>query len=195
MKSPRCFGAAVIAATLLTVTACTGGSSNGAFYSYHGAQAVGTFIPIAQRKPVHPFTGSLLSGGSGNYDLAKYRGQIVVVNFWGAWCGPCTVETPEFGLVYNAYKTKGVTFVGIDVKDGDRSEPRQFLAANHVTYPVIYDEDGRTAVTMGDLSTQAVPMTVLLDKAHRVAAVYITPLTPKDLDPALNKLIAEPDNS
>lgn len=192
MKSFRPRVAAAVALTVLTVAACSS-SSGGAFYSYHGAQAVGTFIPLADRKPVHNFGGELLSGG--RYDLNKYRNQVVVVNFWGAWCPPCKVETPQFGQIYDAYRHKGVTFVGIDIKDGDRSEPRQFLAANHVTYPVIYDEDGRTAITMGDLSTQAVPMTVLLDKAHRVAAVYTSPLTAKDLDPLLNKLIAEPDTA
>jgi thiol-disulfide isomerase/thioredoxin len=180
----------VTAATaVLTLTACSSSGSGSATYHYHGAQTVGTFIPVSDRKPAQNFGGSLLSGGT--YDLNRYRGKIVVINFWGVWCPPCRVETPQFGKIYDAYRDKGVTFVGVDIKDGSRSGSRSFLADNHVTYPVIWDELGETAVRLGEISTQAMPFTVLLDRQHRVAGVYITPLTQDDLDPMLNKLIAE----
>lgn len=177
------------AAAVLTLTACSSSGSSDGTYHYNGAQAVGTFIPAAHRKPVSDFSGSLLSGGT--YHLDRYRNKIVVVNFWGVWCGPCRIETPNFGKVYDAYRDKGVTFVGIDIKDGSRAESRSFLSDNHVTYPVVWDEVGETAVRMGEISTQAMPFTVLLDRQHRVAGVYITPLAPSDLEPMLNKLIAE----
>jgi thiol-disulfide isomerase/thioredoxin len=188
MKTLRAL-AVTAAAAVLTLTACSSGGSGGGTYHYNGAQAVGTFIPAADRKPVQNFGGSLLSGGT--YDLSRYRGKIVVINFWGVWCPPCRIETPQFGKVYEAYRNKGVTFVGVDIKDGSRAGSRSFLADNHVTYPVIWDELGETAVRLGEISTQAMPFTVLLDRQHRVAGVYITPLTQSDLDPMLNKLIAE----
>jgi thiol-disulfide isomerase/thioredoxin len=188
MKSVRAVFSAA-AAAVLTLTACSSSGSSDGTYHYDSAQAVGTFIPVADRKPVADFGGSLLSGGT--YNLDHYRGKVVVVNFWGVWCGPCRVETPNFGKVYDAYRDKGVTFVGIDIKDGSRAESRSFLADNHVTYPVVWDEVGQTAVQMGEISTQAMPFTVLLDREHRVAGVYITPLTPADLEPMLTKLIAE----
>lgn len=188
MRSLRVALAAAVAA-VLALTACSSSGSSDRTYHYDGAQAVGTFIPATDRKPVADFGGSLLSGG--RYHLDRYRNKVVVVNFWGVWCGPCRIETPNFGKVYDAYRGKDVTFVGIDIKDGSRAESRSFLADNHVTYPVVWDEVGETAVRMGEISTQAMPFTVLLDRQHRVAGVYITPLTPADLEPMLNKLIAE----
>ena len=55
---------------------------------------------------------------------------------------------------------------------------------------MIYDENGETALRMGNIRVQATPFTVLLDKQHRVAGVYVGPLTPKDLEPMLNRLTA-----
>jgi thiol-disulfide isomerase/thioredoxin len=191
MKSLRAalLAVATVVAAVLALTACSSSGSGDSTYHYDGAQAVGTFIPVADRKPAQTFGGSLLSGG--NYDLSRYRGKVVVINFWGVWCPPCRVETPQFGKVYDAYRNKGVTFVGVDIKDGSRAGSRSFLADNHVTYPVIWDEIGETAVRLGEISTQAMPFTVLLDRQHRVAGVYISPLTQADLEPMLNKLLAE----
>lgn len=191
MKSLRAalLAVATVVAAVLALSACSSSGTGDSTYHYDGAQAVGTFIPAADRKPAQDFGGSLLSGG--NYDLNRYRGKVVVINFWGVWCPPCRVETPQFGKVYDAYGNKGVTFVGVDIKDGSRGGSRSFLADNDVTYPVIWDEIGETAVRLGEISTQAMPFTVLLDRQHRVAGVYISPLTQADLEPMLNKLLAE----
>ena len=180
---------AIVAVAALLLSACSSSGGSGDQYSFSGAQRVGSLIPAADRKPVPDFGGSLLSHGT--YKLSAYRGKAIVVNFWGTWCGPCTVETPAFQQVYAAYKSKGVTFVGIDIKDGTRDAPRSFVRDNHITYPIVYDENGETALRMGNIRVQATPFTVLLDKQHRVAGVYVGPLTAKDLDPMLNKLVAE----
>jgi thiol-disulfide isomerase/thioredoxin len=179
---------AIVAVAALLLTACSS-SGSGDTYSFSSAQKFGTLIPVADRKPVSDFGGSLLSHGS--YRLTAYKGKAIVVNFWGTWCGPCTVETPAFQQVYQAYKNKDVSFVGIDIKDGTRDAPRSFVRENHITYPIVYDENGETALRMGNIRVQATPFTVLLDKQHRVAGVYVGPLTAKDLEPMLNKLVAE----
>lgn len=184
--------AATLAATAaLAISGCSGSSGSSAdssTYHFTGAQRVGTLIPVRQRKPVPPFGGSLLSGGT--YSPSRYAGKAIVVNFWGTWCGPCVVETPAFQKVYDDYRGKGVTFVGIDIKDGTRDAPRSFVRDHHITFPIVYDEAGETALRMGNISVQATPFTVLLDKQHRVAGVYVGPLTAADLDPMLNKLVA-----
>jgi thiol-disulfide isomerase/thioredoxin len=180
---------AILAVAALLLAACSSGSSgSGDTYSFSGAQKFGTLIPVADRKPVPQFGGSLLTHGT--YNLAAYKGKAIVVNFWGTWCGPCTVETPTFQKVYDAYKNKDVSFVGIDIKDGTRDAPRSFVRDSHITYPIVYDETGETALRMGNIRVQATPFTVLLDKQHRVAGVYVGPLTAKDLEPMLNKLVA-----
>lgn len=185
----RRFLAALTVGAGCVLSACTSSAASDGTYTYHGSQALGTLIPLADRKPVHPFTGSLLGGGA--YRLAQDAGKVTVVNFWGSWCGPCQVETPQFGLVYDAYKSRDVQFVGIDIKEASQDKPEAFVKDHQIHYPIVYDENGTTAVELGNISTQAVPFTVLLDKQHRVAAVYTLRLAPADLEPMLNKLLAE----
>jgi thiol-disulfide isomerase/thioredoxin len=181
--------AGLLVGVALVLSACTSSGSSDGSYTYHGAQALGSLITSADRKPVQNFGGSLLDGGK--FKLTQDAGQVTVVNFWGAWCGPCQVETPQFGQVYDQYKSKDVAFVGIDIKEASRDKPKAFVADHKIHYPIVYDEDGETALRMGNISTQAVPFTVLLDKQHRVAAVYVLRLAPTDLESVLNKLIAE----
>ena len=188
MKALRVLSAVLVAAVLV-LSGCTSSAAKDGTFSFHGAQPVGKLITVSDRKPVHDFSGSLLDGGK--YRLADYAGKVTVVNFWGTWCGPCKIETPQFGQIYEAYKSKGVTFVGIDVKEPSRDEPRAFVRDNRIRYPIVYDEEGETAVRLGNIPTQAMPFTVVLDKDHRVAAVYVTRLAPSDLEPVLNKLVAE----
>lgn len=184
MRRPVWIAASVVAATL-ALSSCSS-SGNSADYHFTGAQQVGTLIPVADRKPVPDFGGALLSGGK--YDLSHYAGKAVVVNFWGTWCPPCVVETPQLETVYQRYRNKDVSFVGVDIKEGSRDAPRSFVADHHIDYPMIYDETGETALRMGNIRVQATPFTVLLDEKHRVAGVYTAPLTPKDLEPMLDKL-------
>ena len=113
------------------------------------------------------------------------------MNFWATWCSPCVTETPQFDSMYRSYKSKGVTFVGIDTKESSRSAPRAFVKDNDISYPIVFDEPGKIATEMGNVPLQGLPTTVLVDKHGKVAAVYLGPLTPKDLEPAVNKLAAE----
>lgn len=188
MKPLRMLAALLLGAALLTA-GCASSGAVGSAYRFDGATKLGSVISAADRKPVTAFSGNLLDGGT--YRLSEDDGDVTVVNFWGTWCGPCTVETPQFGLVYDAYKSKGVTFVGIDVKEAGRDDPRAFVKANKIHYPIVFDEAGETAVRLGNIPSQAMPFTVILDKDHRVAAVYLLRLGATDLEPVLNTLIAE----
>jgi thiol-disulfide isomerase/thioredoxin len=189
MKPLRQLAALLAGAGLVlgTATACT--QSNSSTYQFHGATKLGQLIPVKERKPAEDFTGNLLNGGT--FKLSQDAGKVTVINFWGTWCGPCTVETPQFGLVYDAYRSKGVGFVGIDVKEAKRSVPRAFIKNNKIHYPIVYDELGDTALRLGNVPTQAMPFTIVLDSEHRVAAVYLLRLAANDLEPVLNKLLAE----
>lgn len=92
--------------------------------------------------------------------------------------------------MYRQNLSKAVTFVGVDIKD-DRSSAKSFVHDYKITYPIVYDEPGRAALALGDLPTAGLPMTVLLDKQHRVAAVYSGKLTEADLQPVLDRLVQE----
>ena len=184
----RC--AALLMAALVLLSACTSDTSS-KYYQYDGSINPPKLIAIADRKPAANFTGSLLSG-KGDYDLNKdAKGKITVINFWGAWCPPCQIETPNFQRVYQAFQSKGVTFVGIDIKEASRGKPMAFVEQYKITYPMVYDDEGRVAVTVGNLPTQGAPYSMVLDRAHRVAGFYVGAIDPKALTKMLTTLVAE----
>ncbi|MGI8761664.1 MAG: TlpA disulfide reductase family protein [Jatrophihabitantaceae bacterium] len=196
---------AMLAVLALVATGCTGkdavDQSAGGQFRFVSATSLGTTYPIAQRKKAGDFTGTLLSGGStatggvagggGTITLSQDAGKVVVINFWATWCGPCTTETPQFDAVYRAYQAKGVAFIGIDTKNSPSSLAQSFVADNHISYPIVFDEQGETALRLGKIPALSLPFTVIVDKHQRVAVVYLNVLAPKDLESLLNKLLAE----
>jgi peroxiredoxin len=188
--------AALLAALLLgsLLAGCSGGKDavdQGANtqFRYFSANQRGSLIADAKRKQAGPVSGGLVDGGS--YRLSQDRGKVVVLNFFASWCAPCQTETPQFDSIYRSRKAAGVQFIGLDVKDPSKSGVQAWLQAKQVTFPVVYDEPGKTAIQLGDVPLVGLPATVLIDKQGRVAAVYIQEVFPKDLEPVLNQLVSE----
>lgn len=124
--------------------------------------------------------------------LSDFTGKAVVINVWGSWCGPCRTETPELERVYAEYRDRGVEFLGIDVRD-NRDTARDFITDRNAQYPSIFDPAMRTLITLGrTYPTSVVPTTMVLDRQHRVAAVYLMALLAEDLRPLLDRLTTEP---
>lgn len=186
----KLLAATAISTAVLALSACTNSTqSNSASCDFHftSANKSGTTIAEAKRKTCE-VTGNLIDGGT--YSLAQDKGKVVVLNFWAAWCAPCQVETPQFDLMYRQNKAKGVDFVGIDTKD-IKSNAKSFIADHDITFPIVYDEPGETALALGNLPVQGMPFSVVIDKQSRVAGVYIGRQSPADLQPVLNALLTE----
>lgn len=123
----------------------------------------------------------------------QFGGQVVVLNLWGQWCGPCRAEAAGLEQVYTATKDSGVAFLGINVKDPQRDKPQDFVRNNKISYPSIYDPSLRSLIALGSkYPTSVIPSTIVLDRQHRVAAVFLKALTPSDLQPVVTRLAAEP---
>ena len=187
-------GAAVTVAAL-GLTGCSGGSdavdpTNGGQFHYVGATKNGTLIPAASRKVAGNATAALLDG-SKRFSLTAERGKVVVLNFWATWCGPCAVETPQLDRLYRKVKAPDMQFVGLAVKDTSKSAVRSFVHDNAISFPIAYDETAKSALQLGRLPLTGLPDTVVVDKQGRVAAVYVGPVTPGDLQPVLTTLAAE----
>jgi thiol-disulfide isomerase/thioredoxin len=135
--------------------------------------------------------GGASEATGGDHDFA---GKVVVINIWGQWCGPCRSEIPELQKVYDATKAEGVAFLGIDVRDNNRDAAVDFVVDRKVTFPSIYDPAMRTMIAFGGkYPTTVIPSTVVLDRQHRVAAVFLRELLAEDLRPVVDRLAAEKD--
>jgi cytochrome c biogenesis protein CcmG, thiol:disulfide interchange protein DsbE len=81
-------------------------------------------------------------------DTGSMEAAVLVVNVWATWCEPCRREQPALQRVQAAYAGRGVEFVGLDYND-DRAAARRWIEDFEVTYPSLYDPQGRTAATLG----------------------------------------------
>jgi thiol-disulfide isomerase/thioredoxin len=122
-----------------------------------------------------------------------FAGQVVIINIWGQWCGPCRAEVSELQQVYDATRGDGVALLGIVVRDNNIQAPRDFIIDRKISYPSIYDPAMRTMLAFGGkYPTTVIPSTVVLDREHRVAAVFLRELLAEDLLPLVQRLAAEP---
>ncbi|WP_156758027.1 TlpA family protein disulfide reductase [Actinokineospora pegani] len=147
--------------------------------------------PVAERKPLPDVSGPDLMDETKQVGLSDFRGEVVVLNVWGQWCGPCRTEAPELEKVQQAYQSRGVQVLGINFRDNDRSAPQDFVRDRELTYPSIYDPPGRTLLALKGYPRAVVPATFLIDKQGRVAAAYMRDLLAEDLTAELDKLVAE----
>jgi thiol-disulfide isomerase/thioredoxin len=122
-----------------------------------------------------------------------FAGHVVVINVWGQWCGPCRAEATQLQQVYDATRADGVALLGIDVRDNNRQAAQDFVKDRKVTFPSIYDPAMRTMIAFGGkYPTSVIPSTLVLDRQHRVAAVFLRELLAQDLQPVVRRVAAEP---
>ena len=131
--------------------------------------------PPADRTPAPELVGTTLDGEP--LALSDYAGNIVVVNVWGSWCGPCRAETPDLVRLANETDDQGVQFLGVDTRD-KLSSAQAFEDKFEVPYPSIFDDDGQTLLPFRDvIPTAVIPSTVVVDRQGRIAARVIGPVT------------------
>ncbi len=183
--------------TALTLAGCSTGDdavTHGGtfeFVSPHGKTDI-FYDPADDRGRPGPISGPDLLDPHRTLAVADYPGKVVVVNVWGQWCGPCRSEAGQLEQVYRATRAKGVEFLGIDVRDFDITAPQDFVRDRHITYPSIYDPSLRTLIALGGhYPSSVIPSTVVLDRSHRVAAVFLRELLAEDLQPVVERLAAE----
>jgi len=150
------------------------------------------YDPPESRSRPGKISGPDLMDESKTISLDDFAGKVVVINVWGQWCGPCRSEIPQLEKVYDATKADGVEFLGIDVRDNNRDAAVDFVTDRNVTYPSIYDPAMRTMIAFGGrYPTTVIPSTVVLDREHRVAAVFLRELLAEDLLPVVQRLAGE----
>jgi peroxiredoxin len=118
-------------------------------------------------KPAPDFTLHSVAGT--NQRLKEQRGQVVMLNFWATWCGPCRQEMPKLNHLYGKYHNAGFTLFGVNI-DEDAATAAGTSSRLDVQFPVLLDTDKRVS-RLYDLSTM--PSTVLIDREGRVRYVHL----------------------
>ncbi len=203
MRSPAPRGRTLVTACVAVVmavaalTGCSTGSdavAQGGTFEFvaPGGQTDIFYDPPQDRGRPGPLAGPDLMDTDRTISLDDFAGQVVVINVWGQWCAPCRTEISQLQQVYEATRDQGVAFLGIDVRDNNIDAPRDFVVDRGVTFPSIYDPAMRTMIAFGGrYPTTVIPSTVVLDRQHRVAAVFLRELLAEDLQPVVERLAAE----
>jgi thiol-disulfide isomerase/thioredoxin len=151
------------------------------------------YDPPDHRGRPGPVSGPDLMDPSRTVSVGDFADKVVVINVWGQWCGPCRAEVTQLQQVFNATRADGVTLLGIDVRDNNRQAAQDFVKDRNVTFPSIYDPAMRTMLAFGGkYPTTVIPSTLVLDRQHRVAAVFLRELLAEDLQPVVQRIASEP---
>jgi thiol-disulfide isomerase/thioredoxin len=92
--------------------------------------------------------------------LDQYKGQVVMINFWASWCGPCRTEMPLLEKLHAKYKPMGFTMIGVNVEP-DSSLASKWLQSTPVTFPILFDTKSEVSKLY---SVAGMPSTVIIDR-------------------------------
>ena len=103
-----------------------------------------------------------------NLRLEEYRGQVVLINFWASWCGPCRQEMPLLDRLHHRYEDTGFAVLGVNV-EGDADGAQEIVDKTNVTFPILIDDGQRVSELY---SLEAMPSTVIVDRDGVVRYIH-----------------------
>jgi peroxiredoxin len=104
--------------------------------------------------------------------LHSLRGNVILLNFWATWCGPCREEMPSMEALYQQYKDRDFMLLTISVDEGSPEPIRKFIQKNDYHFPVLFNPTGKTLDLFG---IDRIPATLLIDKKGRILGRAIGP--------------------
>ncbi|MBB1025044.1 MULTISPECIES: TlpA disulfide reductase family protein [unclassified Dietzia] len=198
MRHPKAaLGALLLAGALVTGACATStdavvtGPETFEFVSPDGQLEI-HYDPPSERRPVATLTGPDLLDPDRTLNVQEdFEGQVVILNLWGQWCGPCRAESDDLQRLQDEFEPQGATVFGINLRDPNRQKPVDFVEDNGITFPSIWDPSNAAVAALRGFPTSVVPATIILDKQHRVAAVYLAEITDDKLRDTVSAILAE----
>jgi thiol-disulfide isomerase/thioredoxin len=156
--------------------------------------------PVSDRGTVGNFSGPKVGCDpkstaqqctTGTVALSDFPDKVVVINFWGSWCPPCRAEADGLNLAAQTLSSQGVQFLGVDLKESSSWDAADFQTSKGIGYPSIYDPTMRTILSLRGYPASSIPSTIVLDRQHRVAHIWLTEVTEKALTSVVSTIAAE----
>lgn len=139
----------------------------------------------AARKAVPDFVMKTLDGRE--WRLSDHKGRVVLINLFATWCPPCRAEMPMLVQSAHAYAPEGVDFVGVSLDQGGAKVIEPFVAKYKIHFPVLLPGEGPSIAD----GVTSIPVTVLIDRAGRLAQAYAGMVSEEELKRDLDQLVAE----
>jgi len=140
--------------------------------------------PREQRKPAPVFT--LKDSGGKTIDLKKFRGKVVLLDFWATWCHGCKEEIPWFAEFDRKYGGKGLRVIGVSMDDGwNTLQP--FLATAKIPYRIVLGDES----TAKSYQIENMPDTFLIDRKGNIAASYTGIVDRANLEANIQQMLAQ----
>ena len=155
------------------------------YVSSRTAHQAGGFTPVGSRVAMPELVMTQLDGGT--WRLAEHRGQVVLINYWATWCGPCREEMPGLAEVARESGAQGLAVVGVSLDKGDRSAVQAFVDHYKVPYPVVFP----AALSQVEQGMEGIPTTILVDRAGRVVKTYVGAVRRVDFEMDVKSALAE----
>jgi thiol-disulfide isomerase/thioredoxin len=184
--------AGAVLALIVGLGGCTGGQNvqNGpgtGDTNYVGGTVGTTAFKPGQRPAAPNVSGTTLTRT--RLSLASYRGKVVVLNFWASWCAPCRAEAPALSQLSRTYRTRGVQFIGVNIKDSGRANGAAYERHFGISYPSLYDPAGQILLAFRrTVPPSAIPSTLVVDPTGRIADRVIGGVTYSNLKGLLDAL-------
>jgi len=152
---------------------------------HFGTRQSGGIAPVGERRVMPELAMAQLDGGT--WRMADHRGQVVLVNYWATWCGPCWEETPGLIRLSQELGPKGLAVLGVAIDEGGTEKVKKFVDEFHVPYPVGLPE----RLSQAEFGMEGVPTTILVDKQGRVAKTYVGAVRQADFAEDVAVLLGE----
>jgi thiol-disulfide isomerase/thioredoxin len=179
--------AAVCTGVLLIVVLVAGWAGGGSSTVTDVDGSKSAVLYAAGHRPKAPdFTGTTLAGSQ--LSFSSYQDKVVVLNFWGSWCVPCREEASTLAAVAASYRSSGVDFLGVDVRDTTASA-EAFAHSFNITYPSVSDPS--SVITLDFTSVVPIagtPTTLVIDKTGHIAGAIFGTVTYSELTTILTKV-------
>jgi thiol-disulfide isomerase/thioredoxin len=123
------------------------------------------------------------------FDLADYKGKVVLLNFWATWCPPCRQEIPELIKIQRQYRNRGLQIVGVTYPPENSSDVRHFARRRKMNYPIVL---GTKETKLMFSASETLPVTVIIDSAGNLRDAIEGIMYPDEFDQKVKPLFSQP---